>query len=92
MVSCDVLDTILAGYTAAPQDATAKKLVDETEMWFIPIGNPYGNANNTRYNSNGKDLNRNFWGPAGSDVPPAWSEKETQIADVGRIRMSQNTS
>jgi hypothetical protein len=79
MVSCDVLDTILAGYTAAPQNATAKKLVDETEMWFIPIGNPYGNANNTRYNSNGKDLNRNFWGPAGSDVPPAWSEKETQI-------------
>jgi len=79
MVSCDVLDTILAGYTAVPQNATAKKLVDETEMWFIPIGNPYGNANNTRYNSNGKDLNRNFWGPAGSDSPPAWSEKETQI-------------
>jgi hypothetical protein len=79
MVSCDVLDTILAGYSAAPQDATAKKLVDETEMWFIPIGNPYGNANSTRYNSRSIDLNRNFWGPAGSDAPPAWSEKETQV-------------
>jgi hypothetical protein len=79
MVACDVLDTILAGYTAVPQDATARKLIDETEMWFIPIGNPYGNANSTRYNSRGIDLNRNFWGPAGSDAPPAWSEKETQV-------------
>ncbi len=78
MVSCDVLDTILAGYAAAPQDATARKLVDETEMWFIPIGNPYGNANSTRYNSTGTDCNRNFWGPSGSDAPPAWSQKETQ--------------
>ena len=79
MVACDVLDTILAGYTAVPQDATAKKLVDEAELWFIPMGNPYGNANQTRYNSRSVDLNRNFWGPAGSDEPPAWSEKETQV-------------
>lgn len=78
MVACDVLDWILAGYAEAPQDPTAKRLVDETEMWFIPMGNPYGNANNTRYNSRGVDLNRNFWGPVGSDAPPAWSEKETQ--------------
>ena len=79
MVSCDVLDTILAGYTAVPQDATARKLVDESEIWFIPMGNPYGNATNSRFNSRAVDLNRNFWGPAGSDAPPAWSEKETQI-------------
>ena len=78
MVSCDVLDTILAGYTASPQDATSRKHVDETEMWFIPMGNPWGNAHNSRYNSRSVDLNRNFWGPAGSDAPPAWSEKETQ--------------
>jgi hypothetical protein len=79
MVACDALDTILAGYTANPQDASAKKLVDGSEMWFIPMGNPYGNAHNQRYNSRNVDLNRNFWGPAGSDEPPAWSEKETQI-------------
>jgi hypothetical protein len=79
MVACDVLDTILSGYTAVPQNAQAKKLVDESEMWFIPMGNPYGNAHNDRYNSRNVDLNRNFWGPAGSDYPPAWSEKETQI-------------
>jgi hypothetical protein len=78
MVACDVLDTILSGYTAVPQDAKAKKLVEGTEMWFIPMGNPYGNAHNTRYNSRSVDLNRNFWGPSGSDSPPAWSEKETQ--------------
>lgn len=79
MVACDVLDTILAGYAAVPQSAQAKKLVDESEMWFIPMGNPYGNAHSTRYNSRSVDLNRNFWGPAGSDEPPAWSERETQV-------------
>lgn len=79
MVASDVLDTILAGYAAVPQDATAKKLVDESEIWFIPMGNPYGNAHNQRGNVNGVDLNRNFWGPAGSDESPAWSQKETQI-------------
>ena len=79
MVTCDVLDTILAGYAAVPQDPIAKKLVDEAELWFIPMGNPYGNANSTRYNSRSIDLNRNFWGPVGSDASPAWSEKETQI-------------
>lgn len=79
MVAADVLDTILAGYVAVPQDATAKKLVDESEIWFIPMGNPYGNVHNQRGNVNGVDLNRNFWGPAGSDSPPAWSQKETQI-------------
>ena len=78
MVASDVLDTLLAGYTAVPQDATAKKLVDESELWFIPMGNPYGNAHNQRANASGVDLNRNFWGPAGSDVPPAFSQKETQ--------------
>ncbi|MBZ5639050.1 MAG: DUF2817 domain-containing protein [Acidobacteriia bacterium] len=79
MVACDVLDTILAGYTAVPQDSTAERLVDGTEMWFIPIGNPYGNANSTRYNSRSVDCNRNFWGPSGSDAPPAWSEAETAV-------------
>ena len=85
MVACDVLDTILAGYTATPQDATAERLVDGTEMWFIPMGNPWGNANNTRYNSRSIDLNRNFWGPNGNDdcypqpcTNTPWTEKETQ--------------
>jgi hypothetical protein len=79
MVASDVLDTLLAGYAAVPQDPAAKKLVDESEIWFIPMGNPYGNAHNQRGNVNGVDLNRNFWGPAGSDAPPAWSQKETQV-------------
>ncbi len=78
MVASDVLDTILAGYAAVPQDAATKKLVDEAEIWFIPMGNPYGNAHNQRGNVSGVDLNRNFWGPAGSDAPPAFSQKETQ--------------
>ncbi len=101
MVASDVLDTILSGYVATPQDPVAKRLVDETEMWFIPMGNPYGNAHNSRYNSRTVDLNRNFWGPAGSDEPPAWSEKETQAirdlteaatADHGKKRFATSIS
>lgn len=101
MVASDVLDTILSGYVATPQDQVAKRLVDETEMWFIPMGNPYGNARNTRYNSRTVDLNRNFWGPNGSDEPPAWSEKETQAirdlteaatADHGKKRFTTSIS
>jgi uncharacterized repeat protein (TIGR01451 family) len=87
MVAADVLDTILAGYTALPQNATAKALVDGTEMWFIPMGNPYGNANNVRWNSHSVDLNRNFWTPYSGgpdDCYPAttpcvpWTENETK--------------
>lgn len=47
---------------------TVKRLIDSTEMWFIPLANPDGMyrdndntiGNATRYNANGKDLNRNF--------------------------------
>ena len=96
MVACDVLDTILAGYTASPQNQQAEKLVDETEMWFIPMGNPYGNANNTRYNSRNVDLNRNFWGPEGSEDgypnPAPWTEKETQtIRDLTEVENTDHS-
>ncbi|MBN2384136.1 DUF2817 domain-containing protein [bacterium] len=74
MVTCSTLDWILDNYGSDP---VATKLVDEAELWFIPLGNPYGLVHETRYNSNGVDLNRNFWGPIGCDEPPAWSESET---------------
>jgi len=83
MVNVSVLDWILDNY---PADPDARKLVEEAETWFIPLGNPWGEAYRTRYNSNGVDLNRNFWGPAGSSEPPAWSESETRaIRDLTEV-------
>lgn len=90
MVLCDVLNWILSNYSSDP---SAQKLVNDGEMWFIPMGNPYGLMNRTRYNSRGVDLNRNFWGPEGCDdcypdTTPCtpWTERETQaIRDLTEV-------
>ncbi|HPR64791.1 MAG TPA: DUF2817 domain-containing protein [Thermoanaerobaculia bacterium] len=90
MVTCDVLDWILTNYSS---NTDAQKLVDEAELWFIPMGNPYGRSHNTRYNSRNVDLNRNFWGPNGNeDCEPytnpcqPFTEKETQaIRDLTEV-------
>ncbi|CAN2049180.1 Peptidase M14 carboxypeptidase A domain-containing protein [Candidatus Magnetomoraceae bacterium gMMP-1] len=36
------------------------KLVNEIEIWIMPLMNPDGYAYQSRYNQQGKDLNRNF--------------------------------
>ncbi len=84
MVCTDALEWILTQYGIHP-DAT--KLVNETEMWFVPMVNPDGNFAHTRSNSNGVDLNRDFDGPAGpGTVFPAFSQKETQaIRDMTEV-------
>lgn len=83
MVATDALDWVLANY---PSDARARRLVEEADLWFVPMGNPWGNSRSSRYNSRGKDLNRNFQGPAGCDAPPCFSEAETQaIRDLTEV-------
>ena len=41
-------------------DSLATFLVDETEIWIMPMMNPDGNAAHSRYNHDGVDLNRDF--------------------------------
>ncbi len=53
-----MIENILKGYQA--ENDTMKFLVNNTEMYFMPLMNPDGNANVSRYNANGYDLNRNF--------------------------------
>lgn len=58
-------------------DLTA--LIDDLEIWFCPMHNPDGNANGTRYNASGYDLNRNFPDPADDPVDdPAGRPTEVQ--------------
>ncbi|MFH1100443.1 MAG: M14 family zinc carboxypeptidase [Methanobacteriota archaeon] len=55
-------------------------LVDEREIWIIPIMNVDGHVANSRYNSNGVDLNRDYgyvWGP-GWTSPSPYSQPETR--------------
>ncbi|HNJ97664.1 MAG TPA: DUF2817 domain-containing protein [Ilumatobacteraceae bacterium] len=62
-------------------------LPDGYDLWLLPMMNPDGQANQTRTNANGVDLNRNFpydWGPIAQpgdseySGPSAGSEPETQ--------------
>ncbi len=61
-------------------DGSIQKLINETQLWFIPMINPYGHENGTRGNAAGVDLNRNF--PTRWDTQSAGGlngEAETKI-------------
>lgn len=53
-----MIENILRGYQAG--NDTMQFIVNNTELYVMPLFNPDGNANNTRSNANGYDLNRNF--------------------------------
>lgn len=48
---------LLYNYETIPR---IRELVDETEIWIVPVMNPDGFENGTRANANGIDLNRSF--------------------------------
>ena len=59
---------------------TATYLVNNREIYIMPIFNPDGHVDQTRYNANGIDLNRNYgymWNGAGGDTEP-YGQPETQ--------------
>lgn len=57
-----LIDLLLADYGADPR---ITGLVDETEIWIVPLMNPDGRESSRRYNADGYDLNRSF--PDGYD-------------------------
>jgi hypothetical protein len=59
---------------------TVTNLVDNREMWIIPMLNPDGHEAQSRYNANGIDINRNYgymWIGEGGDVVQ-YGQPETQ--------------
>lgn len=55
-------------------------VVDNTELWVVSIVNPDGYVNNTRYNADGIDLNRDF---SYMNSPPYYEGPESQaIRDI----------
>ncbi len=53
-----MIEDILKGYYSA--NDTMQFIVNNTELYMMPLMNPDGMANNSRYNANYIDLNRNF--------------------------------
>ncbi|MFH1748868.1 MAG: M14 family zinc carboxypeptidase [Planctomycetota bacterium] len=72
-----LIDHLLTNYGTDP-DLTA--LVDEIDIWIVPLMNPDGYVAGTRGNAHGIDLNRNF--PEWTDGDPnttAGREAETAV-------------
>ncbi len=51
------IEDLLTYYTTDPE---LGQLMNEYEIWLIPMMNPDGNYSSSRYNANGVDLNRDF--------------------------------
>jgi len=54
------IDWITDNYDSASPDPRLERLVEEVEIWIMPMMNPDGNTAGSRYNANGVDLNRAF--------------------------------
>ena len=72
-----LIDEILTGYGT---DAAITELVDETEIWIVPLMNPDGLEAGTRYNANGVDLNRAFPDGAVSDIGTVYADPLVDVA------------
>lgn len=60
-------------------NATVTNLINNREIWIVPMINPDGYVSSTRYNGRSVDLNRNFgwmWGNATACGSDAFSENE----------------
>lgn len=55
--SLHLAETLLTNYAT---NATIRALVDEHEIWILPLVNPDGYVVQTRYNANYVNLNRNY--------------------------------
>ena len=58
---------------------TITNLVDNREIWIIPMVNPDGREANSRYNTNGVDLNRDYGYMWGWRSPGPFSQPETRV-------------
>jgi carboxypeptidase D len=52
-----LIDHLTTGYGS---DSRVRQIVDQVELWVLPMMNPDGNTLSQRYNAGGVDLNRDF--------------------------------
>ncbi len=92
-----LINTLLTGYSSNTQYSN---LVNNTEIWINPLGNPdgtYRSGNNTvngavRYNANNYDLNRNYPGVDGPNTAPLQPETILfmNLSGINYFRLSAN--
>jgi hypothetical protein len=93
-----LIDSLLVGYGT---DSLITRLVDSCEIWINPLANPDGTfgtgdviTSPTRYNANGKDLNRNFPDPDDGLYPTGPWQPETvammEIAEAQNFVIAAN--
>ncbi|MBD3367635.1 MAG: T9SS type A sorting domain-containing protein [Candidatus Eisenbacteria bacterium] len=84
-----MIDHLLENYGTDPQ---VTWLVDEREIWIIPMFNPDGHTSGSRYNGNGEDLNRGYLCPCGCNAGSAMAQPEHQALEAFNERMNPVTS
>ena len=80
---------LLENYGTDPQ---VTWLVNEREIWIIPMLNPDGHTAGSRYNAQGTDLNRNYLCPCGCNAGTAFSAPESRALRDWNARMNPVTS
>lgn len=74
-ITLSFLKFLLENYGTNPQ---VTHLVNNREIWIIPILNVDGHVNNSRYNGAGYDLNRDYGYMWQGNTPSPWSQPETR--------------
>jgi len=80
---------LLENYGTDPQ---VTWLVNEREIWIVPMLNPDGHVAGSRYNAQGTDLNRNYLCPCGCNSGTAFSAPESRALRDWNARMNPVTS
>lgn len=82
-----LIDQLLNGYAGEDR---IRRLVDETDLWIVPLMNPDGLEIGWRYNANSKDLNRNFpnypnqFNATVFDATQNWTGFPAEVAVIGQ--------
>ena len=71
-----MLEYLTDNYGSIPQ---ITHLVDDLEIWIIPMMNPDGRTAGSRYNANGVDLNRDYGYMWDYLTPDYFSQPETKV-------------
>ncbi len=77
-IALSFLRYLLENYSSNP---SVQYLVDNRQIFIIPILNPDGHIANSRYNGRGVDLNRDYgymWAGSGGSIAP-FSQPETKV-------------
>lgn len=88
-VPYSMAEYLLVNYGSDPQ---VTWLVNEREIWIVPMLNPDGHVAGSRYNAHGVDLNRNYACPCGCNSGTAFSEPESRALRDWNADMNPVTS